>query len=68
MNNFKKIYPHIEYGNTLYDTLRGTDCCVILTDWNEFKQINWNDLSSTMKEKNIVDARNLYEKEKVQNV
>jgi UDPglucose 6-dehydrogenase len=62
MNNFKRFYPDVVYTDDFYKTIENTDCFVIITDWNEFKQPNWEKVEKLVKEKNVVDGRNLYNK------
>lgn len=62
MNNFKKFYPHLIYCNEFYETVAWVDCFVMITDWNEFKQPNWEKICLLVRAKNIVDGRNLYNK------
>lgn len=60
MKNFKKFYPNINYSGNFYEAIRWVDCFVIITDWNEFKQPNWEKVLNLINKKNIVDARNIY--------
>lgn len=43
-----------------YDAARGADACVILTEWNEFKQLDMARLKSALKAPLMIDLRNLY--------
>lgn len=51
----------ITYVNSPYDAVQKVDLLLILTEWNEFKQIDLQKIYNTMEQKNIVDARNIYE-------
>lgn len=62
MDNFKKFYPKLNYFKNIYDCIDWTDCIVILTDWDQFKEPNFEKISKIVKQKNIVDWRNIYEK------
>lgn len=60
MDNFRKILGcKIEYSKNIYDAAKGADVVAVLTEWDEFKNINFKKLYSVMKSKNIVDARNI---------
>lgn len=59
--NAKRIFTDIEYCKTPYDTVQGCNCLLIITEWNEFREINLQKVKTLLKEPNIVDARNIYE-------
>ncbi|HEX7588081.1 MAG TPA: UDP-glucose/GDP-mannose dehydrogenase family protein, partial [Anaerolineae bacterium] len=44
-----------------YSTAVGTDALVLVTEWNEFKQLDMGRIAASMNQKNIVDGRNIYE-------
>ena len=55
----------IEYANNLYDSARDADVLAILTEWDEFKDLDLDKLSLLMKNKNIFDCRNMLNPEEV---
>jgi UDP-N-acetyl-D-mannosaminuronic acid dehydrogenase len=63
-----KVYdPHVkEFGYKileLEESVRDSDCIILITDHPEFKVINPKRMSALMKIKNIVDTRNILNKE-----
>ncbi|MBI3034110.1 UDP-glucose/GDP-mannose dehydrogenase family protein [Candidatus Woesearchaeota archaeon] len=60
-NNAKKFLNDVEYSSNSYDAARDSDCLVIITEWDEFRELDKARLKSLMKLPNIVDARNIYE-------
>ena len=67
MENFRRFFPRIEYSDSARKALNGADACLILTEWNEFKNLNKKDFSS-MRRKIIIEGRkilNIKEKEGV---
>ncbi len=54
------------YCKDVYTLAKGCDCLLILTEWNEFKGINFRKLRQSMKQAVIFDGRNLYHKEKLE--
>ncbi|PLS02075.1 UDP-glucose dehydrogenase family protein [Neobacillus cucumis] len=54
--------------NTIEETASGADAIVIGTDWNDYRDLNWERLKSLMKQPFIFDGRNLVDKEKVENL
>ena len=63
-NNFDK--NKVVYFNNIKDACKNCDLLIIHTEWNEFKQLNFNKLNNKKKFK-IYDLRNLYSPEKMKN-
>lgn len=59
--NVQKILGNkINYFDSPYNAVKDVNCLCILTEWNEFKQINLQKVKELMKSKLIIDGRNLY--------
>jgi len=43
--------------------LRRADCCIVMTEWDEFRRLKPSDYKSTMKAPNIVDARRIIKRD-----
>jgi len=54
------------YFNNIKDACKNSDLLIIHTEWNEFKQLNFNRLNNKKKFK-IYDLRNLYSPSKMKN-
>ncbi len=65
MENTKRIFPQIGYAKNAFDAANGADAVVVVTEWNEFKQINLEKLRETMKGTLVFDGRNLYDPQKM---
>ncbi|MEJ2242683.1 MAG: UDP binding domain-containing protein, partial [Candidatus Bathyarchaeota archaeon] len=50
----------IEYSNSAIDCIKNTDCCIIVTEWNEFKQLKPKDFKENMKHPILIDGRRIY--------
>jgi len=61
MENARKELPGLELADEVYACVRGADALVLATDWNQFRKLDLAKLEETMKAKNFVDLRNLYE-------
>ncbi|MDO8481301.1 MAG: UDP-glucose/GDP-mannose dehydrogenase family protein [Nanoarchaeota archaeon] len=57
----KKLLPSIEYAQDPYETLKGADCLVIVTEWNAFRDLDKQKMKRLMNSPVIVDGRNVYE-------
>ena len=56
----------VVYFNNIKDACKNSDLLIIHTEWNEFKQLNFNRLKNRKKFK-IYDLRNLYSPKKMKN-
>jgi UDPglucose 6-dehydrogenase len=61
MDNAKREMPGLKLCEDPYSCVAGADVLVLATDWNQFRKLDLPRLESTMKAKNFVDLRNLYE-------
>lgn len=57
--------PEIEYAKNIDDLLKGADCAILVTEWPEFKELNWEKYSPSMKRKILFDGRNIYDPQKM---
>ena len=48
------------YVNDLYDAVNGADALAIITEWDIYKQPDFNRIKNLMKQPVIIDGRNLY--------
>ena len=60
MPNARKILKKVMYGKDPYETARGCDCLLVLTEWNEFRKLNFKRIAAAMKQQVLFDGRNLY--------
>jgi len=50
----------IEYSSNQYDILSSADALVIITDWSEYRNPDFDRIKQALKQPLIVDGRNLY--------
>jgi len=46
-----------------YEAIKGTDALVIITEWNQFRRLDFARIKKIMKDNFIFDLRNIYSKE-----
>jgi len=64
----KKLLTKIDYIDDPYNATKGSNCVSILTEWDEFKTLNWEEISNKMKtEKLIIDGRYILKNKKISN-
>jgi UDPglucose 6-dehydrogenase len=61
MENARRLLPEVEYVATPYEAAKGADAVVLLTHWNEFKQVDLGRVARLMRRPVLVDGRNLYD-------
>ncbi len=61
MENAGELMPEVTYCATAYDVAKDADALLLVTEWNEFKQLNWEKIRGFMRQPIVVDGRNLYD-------
>ena len=68
MKNFQNLFhDKIEYHKSVNSCLKNTDCCIILTDWDEYGKLQSENFS-IMNKKNVIDTRRILNYQKLKNV
>ena len=65
MPHAKALLPNVRFCTTAYEAARGSDCLVILTEWNEFKELDFARLKRLLRQPVVVDGRNIYDPKKL---
>jgi len=64
-SNARKIFrDRIDYADSALECLRGADCCMVVTEWDEFKKLKPRNLKR-MRGRSIVDARRIWDANKL---
>jgi UDPglucose 6-dehydrogenase len=58
MDKAKKEIPQVSYCQDVYEAAEGADVVVLLTEWEEFRKVDWSRLYDLMERPLIVDGRN----------
>ncbi len=63
MDEFKKLFgpDRITYARDPYDAATGADALVVVTEWNEFRNLDLEKLKEIMASPAIVDLRNIHD-------
>jgi UDPglucose 6-dehydrogenase len=56
----------VEFADDAYEAARGADAVVIVTEWNEFRNMNLARLKRLMRRPMLCDLRNIYDPEEVE--
>jgi UDPglucose 6-dehydrogenase len=65
MEEAGKMLPNVEWKKDIYSALEEACVAVILTEWNEFRAIDFERAKKLMSAPNLVDLRNIYKPEDV---
>ncbi|HPP63808.1 MAG TPA: UDP-glucose/GDP-mannose dehydrogenase family protein [Anaerolineales bacterium] len=57
----RPLLPAVEFCDNPYDMAAGCDALIVVTEWNEFKQLNLEKVKSLLKSPIIFDGRNIYD-------
>ncbi|NLS15345.1 UDP-glucose/GDP-mannose dehydrogenase family protein [Rhizobium sp. P40RR-XXII] len=65
MDNARLVIDNIAYADDAYSAARDADALVIVTEWNQFRALDFARLKSVMKAPVLVDLRNIYRHDEV---
>lgn len=56
----KKLHPDlaIRYAKSVSDLAKNADALILITEWEEFKKLDWKELAGQMRSPLIIDGRN----------
>ena len=61
----KLLGSSVEYCDNMYEALNDSDVLVIITEWNQFRNPDFDKLKSFLKSPLVIDLRNIYDPEKM---
>ncbi len=67
MGPAKDLMPELVYCDNAYHACQDADLLLILTEWNQFRNLDWSKVKETMKGRLVVDLRNVYQPQRVRN-
>src|SRR6266480_5288509 len=61
MERSRTLLPDVEYLKDAYQVASGADALVLVTEWNEFRQLDMARVKQLMRRPVMVDGRNIYD-------
>lgn len=61
----KKYMPDLEYIDDPYEAMKDADCLILMTEWNEYRSLDFEKVKKAMKGNVFVDLRNVYDPETI---
>ncbi|HWP34094.1 MAG TPA: UDP-glucose/GDP-mannose dehydrogenase family protein [Thermodesulfobacteriota bacterium] len=65
MPGARRLFPQATYCEDAYEAARGADALVIATEWNQFRNLDWERLKTLLARPVVVDLRNVYEPDRM---
>jgi UDPglucose 6-dehydrogenase len=65
MDIAQPLLPEVEMFSDPYSMAEGCDALMVVTEWNEFKQLNLERIHGKMRQAVIFDGRNIYDPDKM---
>jgi UDPglucose 6-dehydrogenase len=59
MTRARAVFPDLHYSADPYEIARGADALLLLTEWEQYRRLDWKRVHSEMARPLIVDARNM---------
>lgn len=57
----KQALEGVVFCKDSYDVCRGSDCLLIITEWDEFKELNFSRIKKLLHRPLLIDGRNIYD-------
>ena len=64
IENARKAFPDLHYVESVEEAVRGADAGLLLTEWQEYKDLDPEALGKLIGRRNIVDGRNVLDPER----
>ena len=61
MENARAILKDVKYCQTPYEVAEGSDALIILTEWDEFRNLDLSKVKCLLKQPVIIDGRNIFD-------
>jgi UDPglucose 6-dehydrogenase len=68
MQEAKEHLQDVVYKKDLYAVAVGADALVLATEWNRFRNIDWDRMKELLKRPIVVDLRNIYDPERMRSL
>jgi UDPglucose 6-dehydrogenase len=59
IGNMTKLFPTVNYCPNADEAMKNSDAIILLTEWNEFKDIDWQTVHAKVNQPYIIDMRNI---------
>ncbi len=60
LDNFRRLHPDLTYCANPYQAAEGAHLCCLVTEWNEYRQLDLERLAGLVADRAFLDCRNVY--------
>lgn len=61
MDVVRSSYPDVTFAADPYEAAQGADCLVLVTEWNEFRDLDMQNIKQLLKSPKVLDGRNVWD-------
>jgi UDPglucose 6-dehydrogenase len=65
MEKARAVLPEVTYCSTVCEAVRDAEAVVIATEWDEFRNLDWDQVRQSVARPLIVDGRNILDPEEM---
>jgi UDPglucose 6-dehydrogenase len=65
MDNIRAIFPDLELCQDAYQVADGSDALILVTEWDEFKELDLLKIKKLLNQPIIIDGRNIFEPDRM---
>jgi UDPglucose 6-dehydrogenase len=61
----RELLPSVEFADSAAEALRGADAAILVTEWSEFRELDWAAVAGEMANPVLIDGRNFLDPEAI---
>lgn len=65
MKNAQSAFSNVQFCANEWEALQNADCVLLLTEWNQFRELDWKKAKSLVKTPLVFDGRNVFSPEQM---
>jgi UDPglucose 6-dehydrogenase len=65
MEEAKNFLHDVEFMDDTYSPMAGADALIFITEWNQFRSLDWEKIKHLLKTPIVIDLRNIYEPQRM---
>ncbi|MEW5811278.1 MAG: UDP-glucose/GDP-mannose dehydrogenase family protein [Actinomycetota bacterium] len=63
VSNARQLFPTLEYAGSVHEACAHSDITLVLTEWDEFRQLEPDSLNDVVRHRRIIDGRNCLDRQ-----
>ncbi len=65
MEASKQILNDVDYVQDMYEVAKDADALILITEWNEFRNLDWDRVKALLRSPTVIDLRNIYDPDRM---